>query len=60
MKSQPWKRARKNKTQGKELSDNPTLVKWNEMNRKQRREMMRPMQSEDLSLEVGASPRCGH
>ena len=52
MKSQPWKRARKDRTQGKEPSDNPTLVKWNEMNRKQRREMMRQMQSEDLSLEV--------
>ncbi len=25
---------------------------WNEMNRKQRREMMRKIQSEDLSLEV--------
>src|SRR5215467_4663741 len=25
---------------------------WNEMNRKQRREMMRQIQSEDLSLEV--------
>jgi hypothetical protein len=26
--------------------------KWHEMNRKQRREMMRKMQSEDLSLEI--------
>jgi len=25
---------------------------WNEMNRKQRREMMRKIQSEDLSLDV--------
>jgi hypothetical protein len=52
MKSQPSKRAWKDKKQGKEASDNPTLVKWDEMNRKQRREMMRQMQSEDLSLEV--------
>src|ERR1700694_1874937 len=52
MKSQPSKRARKDKKQGKEASNNPTLVKWNEMNRKQRREMMRKVQSEDLSLQV--------
>jgi transposase len=30
----------------------PPQGKWHEMNRKQRREMMRKMQSEDLSLEV--------
>jgi hypothetical protein len=29
-----------------------TRSHWNEMNRKQRREMMRKMQSEDLSLKV--------
>src|SRR6266481_4578542 len=52
MKSQPSKRARKDKKPGQVESDNPTLIKWNEMNRKQRREMMRQMQSEDLSLEV--------
>jgi hypothetical protein len=52
MKSQPSKRAGKDKKQGKEASDNPTLVKWNEMNRKQRREIMRQRQSENLSLEV--------
>jgi len=38
--------------QSKKASGNPTLVKWNEMKRKQRREMMRKMQNEDLSLEV--------
>jgi hypothetical protein len=52
MKSQSSKRARKDKKQGKEASNNPTLVKWNEMDRKQRREMMRKVQSEDLSLQV--------
>src|SRR5258708_33813814 len=30
----------------------PTQSKWHEMNRKQRREMTRKIQSEDLSLEV--------
>ena len=49
MKSQPSKRAQKDKEQSKKESGNPTLVKWNEMNRKQRREMMRKVQSEDLS-----------
>src|SRR5258708_34253439 len=52
MKSQPSKRARKDKKQGKEASNNPTVVKWNEMNRKQRREMIRKVKSEDLSLQV--------
>src|SRR5215468_387987 len=52
MKSQPSKRAQQDKKQSKKASGNPTLVKWNEMNRKQRREMMRKMQSEDLNLEV--------
>ena len=52
MKSQPSKRAQKDKEQSKKESGNPTLVKWNEMNRKQRREMMREMHHEDLSLEV--------
>ena len=31
---------------------NPTQRYWHDMNRKQRREMMREIQSEDLSLEV--------
>jgi transposase len=33
-------------------NDHPTQRHWHEMNRKQRREMMRKIQSEDLSLEV--------
>ena len=44
MKSKP--REKTNKT------TNPTQRYWHEMNRKQRREMMREIQSEDLSLEV--------
>jgi Transposase len=44
MKSKP--REKTNKT------TNPTQRYWQEMNRKQRREMMREIQSEDLSLEV--------
>ena len=38
----------KNKT----ASNHPTPHHWHEMNRKQKREMMRKMQSQDLSLEV--------
>src|SRR5262244_3616444 len=52
MKSQPAKRAQQDKKPSKKASGKPTLVKWDEMNRKQRREMMRKMQSEDLNLEV--------
>src|SRR6516225_7877268 len=40
----------KEKTQ--KATDHPTQSHWHEMNRKQRREMMRKMQSEDISLEV--------
>src|SRR5437016_4212530 len=36
----------------KKATDHPTERHWNEMNRKQRREMMRKIQSEDISLEV--------
>ncbi len=36
----------------KKATDHPTQHHWHEMNRKQRRETMRKMQSEDLSLEV--------
>jgi hypothetical protein len=36
----------------KKATDHPTQRHWHEMNRKQRRETMRKMQSEDLSLEV--------
>src|SRR5262244_4649432 len=52
MKSQPAKRAQQDKKPSKKATGKPTLVKWDEMNRKQRREMMRKMQSEDLNLEV--------
>jgi transposase len=36
----------------KKATDHPTQCHWQEMNRKQRREMMRKIQSEDLSLEI--------
>ena len=52
MKSQPEKKAQQEKKQSKKASGKITPGKWDEMNRKQRREMMRKMQSEDLSLEV--------
>src|SRR5215813_7537253 len=52
MKSQPSKKAQQDKKPSKKATGKPTLVKWDEMNRKQRREMMRKMQSEDLNLEV--------
>src|SRR6516162_225425 len=45
MKSKP-------KEKSKKATDHPVQHHWHEMNRKQRREMMRKMQSEDLSLEV--------
>src|SRR6202046_2416446 len=53
MKGQPPKKAPKDKQESKKTSGKPTPGKWEEMNRKQRREMMRQMQSEDLNLEVG-------
>ena len=52
MKSQPSKKSPKNKNHGQKASGNPRPGKWNEMNRKQRREMMRKMQNEDLSLNI--------
>src|SRR5215471_8228711 len=52
MKSQPSKEAEKNKKQRKKANGDPTPDKWDQMNRKQRREMMRKMQNEDLSLDV--------
>ena len=52
MKSQPANQAPKNKKQSKKTTGPRTLAKWDEMNRKQRREIMRQMQSEDLNLEV--------
>ena len=45
MKSKP-------KEKSKKATDHPTQRHWHEMNRKQRRETMRKIQSEDLSLEV--------
>ena len=44
MKSRPPERGK--------ITDHARRGHWNKMNRKQRREMMRKMQSEDLSLEV--------
>src|ERR1700757_1823188 len=38
--------------EAKKVSSSATHGKWHDMNRKQRREMMRKIQSEDLSLEV--------
>src|SRR5215475_4425554 len=52
MKSQPAKKAQQDKKQSKQASSQPTPSKWDQMNRKQRREMMRKMQSEDFDLEV--------
>src|ERR1700737_2544965 len=43
---------RKQQEQSKKTSCRPTPGHWHEKNRKERREMMRKMQSEDLSLEV--------
>ena len=45
MKSKPQKRTKK-------ATDHPTQRHWHEMNRKQRRETMRKIQSEEISLEV--------
>ncbi len=36
----------------KKATDQPTQGHWQQMNRKQRREMTRKIQSEDISLEV--------
>lgn len=52
MKSQPAKRTQKDEKRGKQSSSKSKPRKWDEMNRAQRREMMRKMQSEDLNLEV--------
>ena len=52
MESQAAKKAQKDKKPSKKASGKATPGKGDEMNRKQRREMMRQMQSEDLSLEV--------
>ena len=42
----------KRQEKNKKTTDHSTQHHWHEMNRKQRREMMRKMQTEDLSLEV--------
>jgi transposase len=42
----------KSQEKTKKATDHPTQSHWHQMNRKQRREMMRKVQSEDLSLEV--------
>src|SRR5215469_15532415 len=51
MKSQPANQGPQGKKR-KKTNGKATPAKWDEMNRKQRREMMRQMQSEDLSLEI--------
>src|SRR5260370_41216729 len=43
---------RKPQEKAKKATDHPTERHWREMNRKQRRETMRKIQSEDLSLEI--------
>ena len=55
MKSKASEKSKTSKNIRKKTTDNPasaTPGRWNEMNRRQRREMIRKMQSEDLSLEV--------
>jgi hypothetical protein len=52
MKSQPAKKAQQDKKQSKKAGSKPMPGKWDEMNRNQRREMMRKIQSEDLNLEM--------
>ena len=42
----------KQKDKGTRATCRPTGPSWQEMNRKQRRKMMRKIQSDDLSLEV--------
>src|SRR5205807_10203080 len=42
----------KRQEKNRKASNHPTQHHWHEMNRKQRREMMRQIQSEDLRLEV--------
>ena len=52
MKKQASKKVPRDKTQKEKASNKPTSSKWAEMNRKERREMMRKMQSEDFDLVV--------
>jgi transposase len=49
----------KTQEKDKRASNHPTQPHWHEMNRKQRRETMRKIQSEDLSLEVIHSDAAG-
>ena len=60
MKGQRAKRNQNNQKTSKKTSGKATPGKWDQMNRKQRREMMRQMQSGDLSLEVIHPPCFGH
>ena len=60
MKSQAAKKAQKDQKPSKKASGKATPGKWDEMNRKRRREMMRQMQSQDLSLEVVHPPAAWH
>ena len=55
MKIQPATKAQKDKKASKKASGKATPGKWDEMNRKQRREMMRQRQSQDLSLDCFAN-----
>jgi len=50
--SEPLQKSQKGKNRRQKAIVSPKPSKWGEMNRQQRREMMRKMQSEDLSLEV--------
>jgi hypothetical protein len=43
----------------KKTSNHPTQRHWHEMNRKQRRETMRKIQSDDLSLDVAHHDTAG-
>ena len=52
MKSQGVKKFQKDQQTSKKASGKATPGKWDEMNRKQRRERMRQIESGDLSLEV--------
>ena len=51
MKSEPWQKSPKGKNRRQKAIVSPKPSKWGEMNRHQRREMMRKMQSQ-VSLEV--------
>ena len=50
--SKPSQKSQKGKKRRQKAIVSPKPSKWGEMNRQQRRAMLRKMQSEDLSLEV--------